>query len=82
MICLIVFTILFELGLAQLDTYMEQFPPYAVMLATIYKELMIMGFISFGLLLCIEFFTLPSDYLVTSAIPLALLSPRNLTPMI
>jgi hypothetical protein len=54
LIALIVFTVFFEVGLHQLEHHVRHQPNYLVILGKIYKELMILGFISFILFVCIQ----------------------------
>lgn len=56
---LIVFTILFEMGIHQLTHYLSSDEVYSEALEKVFKELTIMGFISFIMLLLSEFLEIP-----------------------
>eukprot|EP00462_Mataza_sp_D1_P024096 CAMPEP_0175143994 /NCGR_PEP_ID=MMETSP0087-20121206/13831_1 /TAXON_ID=136419 /ORGANISM="Unknown Unknown, Strain D1" /LENGTH=541 /DNA_ID=CAMNT_0016428305 /DNA_START=97 /DNA_END=1722 /DNA_ORIENTATION=+ len=59
MVGLIVFTIMFEVGIHKLEHYLQGNPVHMEALAKVFKELTILGFISFILLLIHEFIHIP-----------------------
>jgi hypothetical protein len=65
MICLIVFTVCFETLLHSVEHLFQNYPTKLKYLNKVYKELMILGFVSFSLLLTINFYpTIPSKTLL------------------
>jgi hypothetical protein len=63
MIGLILFTMLFEKLIKRLDVSLAHDRTSMHMLTKVYKELMILGFISFMLLVIIDFITIPEEQL-------------------
>ena len=65
MIALIAFTILFETALHRLERSLTLHTHYLKVLARVYKELMVLGFISFAILICIQVLPLSESTIQT-----------------